>query len=253
MNPKIAIGITTRNREESLVDLQKTLAHNYLFHGIDIFIVDDCSDVKYTKCGPIDYRFKKRAGISNAKNKALQLCYESMADHIFILDDDVRMLKTDWWKPYVESGEHHLCATFLPANKMFYKDVVSDMKFKQEDNGNLITASLETKRRSFKTHLLGNGYCLYFTRHCIETVGGFDTNYHSKYEHCDLSRRIYNARLTNHVYQDVAHSSSLIYCLDQDNAIQRSFTNREMQDNLKAGYEYFRSRENSSEYIEFRT
>jgi hypothetical protein len=239
---KIAIGISTRNRENSFKGLMhgmlNTLLADYDKNSINIFVVDDASDVRYKSC-KVDYQFEQRAGISAIKNKCLQLCYESGADHIFLLDDDVRILKSDWWKPYVESGEHHLCATFLPKHREF---ITCDNPYSEQ-----------RELKKFKSHLLGNGYCLYFTRHCIETVGGFDTNYNNKYEHCDLSRRIFNAGLTKHVYQDVINSNELIYCLDQNNSIQRSFTEKEMQQNLKDGYDYFRSQAKSKEYIEFRT
>lgn len=222
MSTKIAIAIATRNRRPSCYQLMESLAI-FMPDNCDVFLVDDASDVSY--CNP-DYRFTERVGISAVKNKCLQLAYESGAEHIFLMDDDVRVLKKDWHLPYINSGEHHLCATFYEP-------------WKTENGLNI--------------HRLANGYCLYMSRECIETVGGFDTNYNNKYEHCDLSRRIYNARLTNHIYQDVVGSSELIYCLDEHNEIPRSFTNREMQDNLKSGYEYFKSQENSSRYIEFRT
>jgi glycosyltransferase involved in cell wall biosynthesis len=250
MEAHIAVAINTFNRKSSFYECYKSVTINT--DTDNIFVVDDCSHENYFTS---DYRFESRVGISKSKNMALQLCYESGADHIFLLDDDVRILKPDWWKPYVESGEHHLCATFLPNAGIFHKIKMSEPIFKYDNDieRHLITAKIETTTQSFKRHHLGNGYCLYFTRHCIETVGGFDTNYNNKYEHCDLSRSIFNAGLTKYMYQDVINSNELIYCLDQDNSIQRSFTEREMQQNLKDGYDYFRSQEKSSRYIEFRT
>jgi len=209
-----------------------------------IYIVDAGSDEQYAKA---DYIFPERTNISEVKNKCLQLCYESGADHIFLFDDDAWPIKQGWELPYITSNLHHLCATFYPSEKI-HEYVTPEFKVnaKLED---LITVN----RHEVKEHRLANGYCLYFSRKCIDTVGGFDTNYNNKYEHIDLSRRIFNAGLTRHMFQDVVGSEELIYCLDKDNAIQRSFTNREMQDSLKSGYEYFRSQENSSRFIEFRT
>lgn len=246
MNPKIAIAVSTYMRSTALFPCLRNVVE-YFPDGAEFFIIDGGSPDDYNNGGfDIDYKFDHRATISEVKNKCLQLCYDSGADHIFLFDDDTWPIHNDWWKTYINSGEHHLCYTFLPKHKSFSKTITRNLS-----KGTIRCYS--QWQQELKSHLLGNGCMLYFTRHCIKTVGGFDTNYVNKYEHCDLSRRVYNARLTNHIYQDIANSSELIYCLDQDNKIQRSFTNREMQDNLKLGYEYFRSREGSSEFIEFRT
>lgn len=247
----LAICISTYNRKETF----EQCIHSVRLHTpwqIPIFVVDGCSDEYYAND---NFRFNERKNISTVKNKCLEICYKTDKNNFILLDDDVLILKDNWYLPYVNSGEHHLCATFLPHAGVFHTIKMSEPKFKYDDHieKHLITAQVETTRQSFKRHHLGNGYCMYFTRHCIETVGGFDTNYNNKYEHCDLSRRIFNAGLTKHMYQDVINSNELIYCLDQDNAIQRSFTEREMQDNLKSGYDYFRSQAKSSHYIEFRT
>lgn len=236
----IAIAIITYNRPESFSTCISK-HEEFTPPNSKLFIVDGGSDTDYATTA--DYKFTERVNISTVKNKALQLCYESGVEHVFIYEDDAYPIKKDWHLAYVESREHHLCATFLRSNKTYTKHVT----ILESDN---LLMSIRVK---LKTHLLGNGCMLYFTRECINKIGGFDTNYNNKYEHCDLSRRIYNARLTDNIYQDIQGSDKLIYCLDQDNAVARSFTNREMQDNLKAGYEYFRSREDSSDYVEFRT
>lgn len=221
MTPSIAIAISTRNRPESFWFAYKMIKQ-FSPKGTDIFVVDDASAPIYCNA---DYAFKERAGISRVKNKCLQLT-ESY-DSVFLFDDDCWPLCHNWWKPYVESGQHHLCYTF-------YRPIKLD------------------KESGLKYHSLGNGCMLYFSRHCIETVGGFDTNYPNKFEHVCLSRRIKNAGLISHKFQDVIGSDKLIYCLDQDNAIKRSFTDREMKDNLKAGQDYFNRQANSKSFIPFK-
>lgn len=239
---KIAIAVSTYNRKATFL----RWCHNMWLNspeGCNVFVIDAGSDTDYATNA--DYRFQSRATISEAKNKCLQLCYESGAEHIFLFDDDTIVLKKGWELPYINSGEHHLCATFFPWTKIHLK---ASSNFNIKCDGDIGIQMIQLKE-----HRLANGYGLYFSRHCIETVGGFDTKYNNKFEHVDISRRIFNAGLTKHMFQDVVGSEELIYCLDKDNAIQRSFTNREMQDNLKAGYEYFQSQANSSKYIEFRT
>lgn len=220
MTPSIAIAISTRNRPESFWFAYKMIKQ-FSPKGTDIFVVDDASDTIYCNA---DYAFKERAGISRVKNMCLQLT--ESCDHVFLFDDDTYPVSFDWWKPYVESGQHHLCRTFYPT-----KNVIDGIK----------------------THNLSNGCMMYFTRHCVETVGGFDTNYKNKYEHIDLTRRIHNAGLTKWMHQDVVGSEKLIYCIDEHNGISRTLTEQEMQTGLKEGAKHFAMQRNSKEYIEFRT
>lgn len=224
MTPRIGIAITTKNRPESYA---KCMEQHLKFKPTNssIFVVDDGSDPCYA-----DYSIRNiySKGISTAKNQCLKLMYEAGCDIFWLFDDDAWPLCDNWHVPYLESGQNHLCATF-------YRPLKID------------------KESGLKISALGNGYAMMYTRHCIETVGGFDTNYPNKFEHVDLSRRIKNAGLTSHKFQDVIGSDKLIYCLDQDNAIKRSFTDREMKDNLKAGQDYFNRQAGSKAYIEFRS
>lgn len=218
---KVSIAISTRNRPDSFWYCLKTI-RKFTPLDFEIYVIDDASDDLYYNA---DYRFEERSGISRVKNKCLQLCYESGSDHVFLFDDDTYPLCNDWWKPYVEPELHHAMYNFGPGIKLTDK---------------------------LKRHYNPNGCMLYFDRHCIEKVGGVDTNYPNKYEHTDLSRRIFNNALTPAPFIDVIGSDKLIYCLDQDNAIQRSFTQKEMNENLKSGYDYFYSQRNSKAFIEFR-
>lgn len=265
----MAIAISTRNRPGAFERCYNSVVK--YSPGCQVFVVDDHSENTYihkygdkTSIGRnTGVRFIPRRGISQVKNKCLQLCYESGADHIFLIDDDTEVLKENWFLPYIESGEHHLCATFLPDAGTFVSKIIIDQQVSIDhcSSKELLSKSQEMfpefkfKEMLLKRHHAGNGYCLYFTRHCIDTVGGFDTRFNNKYEHNDLSRRIHAAGLVKYKYQDIYNSSELIYCLDQDKAIERSFSEKEMQANLKAGYELYRHKEcdNTSEYIEFRT
>ena len=219
---KIAIAISTYNRKEVF---NRTLAQfkKHTQKDIPIFIVDGGSAEQYAKT---NYQFNYRATISEVKNKCLQLAYQSNAKHIFLFDDDTYPISDNWHIPYIQSDWNHLCYTFL-NHYGFDKKI--------------------------KRHYLANGCGMYFTRTCIDTVGGFDTNYKNKYEHVDLSRRIYNNRLTPTPFADVIQSNQLLYCLDKDDAIKRTFSEDECNAMINEQWEYFKSKEKSTDYIEFRT
>lgn len=228
---KIAICITTRNRPDAFNITYKYWL-KYIPEHARIFVVDDASDKVYFDS---DYRFKHRVGIPKAKNKCLDLAFSWGADYIFLSDDDCFPKVNSWHEPYINSGINHLCFTFtsewggMPTRK------------KGRIKGNLVY------------HILGCGCMMFFTRKCLEIVGGFDTTFGlGKYEHTNISRRIFNAGLTDAPFVDIVDSEKLFHSMDKHNEIQRSFTEKEQRHLLKSNYEYSQSKINSMEYIDFR-
>lgn len=214
----ISIAITTRNRPEPFWKVLKAI-EKHTQCDYQLIVVDDASDEPYCNA---DYRFETRSGIPAAKNKCLEL---AKYDHIFLFDDDTYPIVDGWYLPYMNSGKNHLCYTFL-------------QKYKEKDG--------------FTYHQLGNGCMMYFTRKCLEIVGGFDWNFGlGKYEHVNLSRRIFNAGLTDAPFMDVMGSGNLIYCMDQSGEIERSFTPKEMREQLDSGREYHRKRLNNTYYVDY--
>lgn len=215
---KISICITTRNRpKEFNTVFERIKKHTKCDY--QLIVVDDCSDEIYYDS---DYRFEERAGIPAAKNKCLELAKH---DHIFLFDDDTYPILDNWYLPYVNSGKEHLCYTFLNIYKV--KD-------------------------GFTYHRLGNGCMMYVTRKCLEVVGGFDWRFGlGKYEHVNFSRRIHNAGLTESVFMDVVGSEKLLYCMDQNKEVKRSFTTKEMSVLLRAGSKHYRDNLKSKEYISY--
>lgn len=214
----ISICITTRNRPEALaIVLDSIKKHTHVMY--QLIVVDDASEIPYCNSS---FRFNERVGIPAAKNKCLEL---AKYDHIFLFDDDTYPIADGWYLPYINSGKEHLCYTFLTTFKRKY---------------------------GFKYHNLGNGCMLYITRKCIDTIGGFDWNYGlGKYEHVDFSRRIFNTGLTESIFMDVDCSDKLLYCMDQNREITRSFDKVEMTTLLSSGEKYFRKNRSSKEYINY--
>ena len=228
---KTALCITTRNRPGAFEKCMKEWLR-LIPLDVQIFVVDDASDTIYSNP---DYRFEERAGIPRAKNKCLELAYEWGAEHIFLADDDVYPIAHDWHLPYVNSGVNHLCFTFTTG----FNGTPSWGAGRIEGN--------------LTIHDLGCGCLMYFTRNCIETVGGFDTAFGlGKYEHVDLSRRIHNAGLTPYKFMDVVGSDKLFHSMDQHSEVERSFSRKEMAYLLRSGSNYFEAQHKSTEFKDFR-
>lgn len=221
MKTDIAICITTRNRREAFYTCYQ---HQFRHHPdkVRLYVVDDASAPLY--CHGYDYRFRERAGIPRAKNKCLELAMASGAEHIFLFDDDCYPIAKDWHLPYVNSPYKHLCYTFY------------------QESGGL--------HHTF--HRLGNGCMMYFHRSVIETIGGFDTRFGmGKFEHPHISYRAHAAELIPHPFIDVVGSDKLLYCLDQDNAVERTMPPDERNALINQNRRHYYETRHSTEFIPY--
>lgn len=187
----IGIGMTTLNRREMAL-ASASLIREYSAKAV-VVIVDDGSDIPYPGA---HHRNPTPQGVANAKNHCLRLlmAYPDI-DHLFLFDDDCHPTTYQWWKPYVESGEHHLAYLHQNMNPAAHNVVYDDGTIQAWDRG--------------------TGCLLYFTRTAIETVGGFRLDYGRwGYEHDDLSHRVMNAGLTRFPYQGLSRQPG-IWNLDE--------------------------------------
>ena len=91
------------------------------------------------------------------------------------------------------------------------------------------------------------GCMLYIRKICLETVGGFDTEFSGYgFEHVNWSDRIYNAGLTPNRYIDIPESSNVLYSLDLNHEVESSFSaesRRMIPHNYKLQQEKYLSKE----------
>lgn len=197
---KIGIGITVHNRNETAKHTIEQI-RKYAPKDAKIVVVDDASRIPFEGA---DFRFDVNVGIARAKNKCFELLDD--CDYIFLFDDDCYPVDFGWEKPYIESGVNHLSFTF-------------DRLANGKQNGNKIVEHYGL------LNVFNNpcGCMLFFTRKCLELVGGFNPLYKVYgYEHVDLSVRIHNAGLTECKFMDVWHSLTLFHSLDYHSEITSS-------------------------------
>lgn len=245
---KIGIGITTHNRPDAF---NKTMLHMLAMLPEDavICIVDDASSEDYYKSyafqhgshtrGILSYRFDSNVGIARAKNKALELLYDAGCEHFFLFDDDTYPLASNWYQPYIESGEPHLMYIFDTfANGAHAGDMI---KYYQDD------------KISAYSHV--RGCMLYYRRIVLDTVGGMDISFGKwGHEHGDLSNRIYAAGLTRFRYMDVVNSRGLFYATDEERpgSIKSTVPGVQRIDMLRNSQQIYDAHYNLPVYCEFR-
>lgn len=217
---KIGIAISTHNRRV-IADHSIAEWRRFLPEGAKLVIVDDCSDIPYPGAA---YRFEQRAGISKVKNKCIQLLED--CEHIFIVDDDIYATDPNWATWYTHSNLQHACYIF--DRKMLWKEP------------------------DYIAYELPRGCLLYFTKRCIEKAGGFDTNFTGMYEHAELSRRIFNMKMTPAPYIDIPFSKGLFYSHDEQNTAQSSFDAYERHKAIRENKKYWEETKLSNTFIPYK-
>ena len=201
----IGIGITSHNRNDLVAETVAKI--KALTPEARVVVVDDASAEPVKINGVEVYRFNKNVGIARAKNKCLELLADR--DHIFLFDDDTYPVQPDWYRPYIDSKEHHLM--YLFENWSSGVPVGDDKIIYSDDE--------------VVAHAHARGCMLYVDSLVLDTVGGMDTRYgKAMEEHADWSNRIHNAGLTTFRYMDVVNGSDLIHSMDEYREVASSIS-----------------------------
>ena len=181
----IGVGITTHNRRD-IFNHSFTRWRKHLPAGAVLVVVDDASD---SPCPDATYRFDINVGAPTAKNKCLELLMTAGCDHLFLADDDIYPTVDDWWKPYVDSPEPHLCwarprRRRLPTTRTEDSHIVTDWP---------------------------SGAVLYMERRVVELVGGYDAATFGAvgFDHANYSDRIHAYGLTRWRFADTEQSGDM--------------------------------------------
>lgn len=217
----IGISISTHNRRE-IADHSIAEWRRFLPEGAKLVIVDDASTVPYPGA---DYRFDEQAGVAVVKNKCLELLED--CTHKFLIDDDIYPLVPDWCGAYVYSNLLHACYIF--------------------------DRPVLWKEPGYTAYELPRGCLLYFTQFCIAAAGGFDTKFKFYgYDHAELSRRIYNMKLTPSAYVDIANSKGLFYSHDEQSTATSSLDPVERNRFIRGNKIYFDKTFLSNTYVPYK-
>ena len=172
----LGIGITTRNRNETLAWSLKHFETFLPSKNYKIVVVDDnsCDDHKIINekhCANCKYIYNVvRKGIAGSKN----VCLNELKDceEVFLFDDDCFPIKNNWDLPFsdlVKLGIQHSSFNVFLGNLHHNKIFESEEYFVLSG---------------------GQGMCLFFTRKCLDAIGQYDENFGIYgYEHCDMSYR----------------------------------------------------------------
>lgn len=280
---KIGIGITTRNRNELIKQCVSNIIKFTCFDKL--IVVDDASEIPVSIDGIEVYRFNTQQGIARGKNKCIE--YLDDCEHIFLFDDDCWPIKEGWENTYIqyakESGCNHFSYTWTVNNKIGYHRIIDNFicrKFhlkiegQPEEINDIAVHNTQVRIRNVRegrpashpytqeevihydinSHLNPHGVMLYISNICIQTVGGFDTEY-GLYggEHGDFTNRIYNAKLNPLGKNlDINNSDQYFYALDRETKQKSTIDTKYKMDNDKRITSLLKANKDSIEFKNYK-
>lgn len=234
---KIGLGLITCNRPDFYAECLKSIAP--VRDQLQSFVVvNDGGEIPLPERGgdiiPADiYKHNsKNEGVGKSKNHAFRLLLESGCEHIFLIEDDIRICSSSTFGAYIEcaqrTGLQHLMYGYHgPANKIANKP-----------NPRLV---VDIKGTSVALNRHCVGAFTYYTRSILEEVGLNDEEFTNAWEHVEHSYRIVKAGGCPAYWwwPDVANSNELLSeqaCSEDNSAIR---PRSDWQENIRSGMEHF--------------
>lgn len=202
---KIGVGIVTCDRDNFL---EKCIDSLPKFDGPLVIVNDGKIDItnrirkiKTThKLHLIQHKENKGVGIS--KNDAMQYLLEQGVEHIFLLEDDIIILKEDVFKKYIEASKisgilHFNYGPGSPFNRKQDQNILWDLHNRHlcdqhsEPNPKKIIDYGNNIKISLFEHTVA--MFSYFHKKVLEEVGLHDEQFYNAWEHVDLTYRIIKA------------------------------------------------------------
>lgn len=195
------IGITTKDRPELLQALLNSITRFTFTEDIKIYVADDSID---------------KVGVAKKKNECLRNLKDCEA--VFLIDDDIEIIKDGWVENFINSGHKHLLYLTKQHNPFIH---CGDGSTVYMDCG---------------------GVFMYMTKECIDKVGAFDEKYIGwGLEHADYSKRIALAIGEHYNYRSLDNTSEFIYSHDYSNPNHKSsISNEEKQKYFRENFPKFK-------------
>lgn len=211
------ICILSYNRGDSLLRLINSIKRNTDLSRTTVIISDDCSTdqktIRILDDLRSDTRFtiiknSKNLGVSGNTNRLLR-CAQRF-EHVFLLNDDVEILKDGWENFYIsnsrKSGIHHFCY----RQNGVYGAKSSDVK-------NAVVNSVSLIRVDQKPH----GAFLYISNSALKKCGYFNEQYATYgMEHVDWSMKPCEFGLQPEGFFDIDGSSEYIRIHSEKSSVE---------------------------------
>jgi GT2 family glycosyltransferase len=209
MKSKIGIAVITCDRPKLF---QKNISS--LPAADTIIVVNDGQEYSsklYPTCVKEVIQHKQKMGVAVSKNQALKYLVKDGCEHIFLCEDDVKIIDENVFAIYIKTGE---------ASGIYHLNYAYHGPLNKDHNGNPKPRKVinygDNILLSLNLHICGA--FSYYTKFVIEKVGMIDERFINSYEHLDHTYQIIKAGLHPPFwwFADVANSCDYIEDLDPD-------------------------------------
>lgn len=197
---KIGVGVITYKRSDYF---RRTISSLPL-KKIDLLIaVNDGTPYEEEAYNNIHHviQHEKNSGVAVAKNSALKYLLKEGCEHIFILEDDMQILREDCFEKYIEASKESniLHFNYGPGSPFNLKQKVKNFDL---HNRHLLDQASEPNPKLTINYTHDIGVVLYehtvamfsyFHRSVLEKVGLIDEQFYNAWEHVDHTYQIYKA------------------------------------------------------------
>lgn len=230
-NSKIGVGLITCNREAYLQLLIRGLKGNASISEL-IIVNDGAKKLEYNECSVINN--EENVGVGRSKNKALRYLLERGCEYVFLIEDDVRILRDDVFERYILtsnlSGIQHFNFAYHGTDNY------------EQDGTPLIRLKIEY-RDGVAVCLFPNVYGAFsfYTRQCLETCGFMDEYYYNALEHVQHTLDICknNMHPPFRWFADIADSQLYVEELDRNHSNSEIRRDKKWIDNFHKAADYF--------------
>lgn len=233
MNAKIGVGIITCNRADLFRKCLDSIPKDKVN---EIVVVNDGSPLSFDISKGTIINNNQNMGVGASKNKALQHLMDAECDYIFLIEDDMLILRDDIFDAYIKASQitgihHFLFGYHGPANK----NGIS--------GGSPVPRAIieypEGTKIALNQHCVG-AFCMY-TRKSLQEVGLFDTTFHNAFEHVHHSYLLCKKNFCVEYWwwPDLANSLEYIeeqVCSEHNSSIR---PRKDWQENIQKGFKRF--------------
>ena len=123
--------------------------------------------------------FTENRGVGKAKNEALKRMLNADCDHLFLMEDDILMMRNDTCQFYIDYAK---------------QTGLEHLNFAHHGPGNFNKqATVTYKGKEINVHPHCIGAFSYYTRNALEKVGLIDEKFYNAFEHVEHSKRLIDA------------------------------------------------------------
>jgi GT2 family glycosyltransferase len=209
---KIGVGIITYNRPELLRKCFNSIPKDRVD---EIVVVNDGVPLQFDISKGVVLDNPENIGVGKSKNRALRHLIDKGCEYIFLIEDDIFIIKDNVFDKYIEASkltgiQHFNFSQHGVMNKAWPGGIPQPR----------VIIDYNKIKIPFYPHCVGA--FSFYTKHCLNTVGLIDERYVNAFEHVDHTYEIIKAGMHPPFWYFADIEKSWEYLGDEEWSIEKS-------------------------------